>query len=239
VSAVIVFVHGVGLDHTMWDRVRSSGSDGLTYDLIGHGGASHPPGPYTLDTFVEQLATVAPPSATIVGFSLGALVAQGYAIHYPERVASLVLLNSVFDRTADERAAILARVVDVRAGGYAAAVDAALERWFTPAFATANPGVIAAFRRRMETNDVRAYADAYEVFATADAELASACRAITCPTLVVTGADDPRSTPAMTNALAAAIPGARALVVPGVRHMLPVERPDLVAELIERETAAP
>lgn len=238
-----MLVHGVGLDRTMWAPLRSllasrhPVSDVGDYDLIGHGTAEHPPGPYALDTFVAQLAGLAPPRATIVGFSLGALIAQGYAVAHPDRVVSLILLNSVFDRTAEERAAVVERVAAVRAGGYPASIDAAIERWFTSRFASEHPEVIAAVRGRLEANDVRAYADAYEVFATADAELATTCRSITCRTLVVTGAEDLRSTPAMAHALAATLPNAEVVVVPGVRHMLPVERADVVAELIERETA--
>lgn len=50
--------------------------------------------------------------------------------------------------------------------------------------------------------------------------------------LVVTGGDDPGSTPAMTRALAEAIPAARAVVLPGARHLLPLERPVELAALI-------
>ncbi len=236
-----MFVHGVGLDRTMWDPVCSllgrRARDLIRYDLVGHGSAEHTPGPYTLDTFVDQLTRVAPATATVVGFSLGALIAQGYAVRDPDRVTRLVLLNSVFNRTAAERAAIVQRVADVRTGGYAASVNASIERWFTPEFAVTRPDVIAAFRARLDANDVHAYANAYEVFATADAGLVATCRDIRCPTVVVTGEDDLRSTPPMTRALAAALPHGRAVVVPGVRHMLPVERADVVAALIKRETS--
>ena len=45
------------------------------------------------------------------------------------------------------------------------------------------------------------------------------------PALAITGAEDPGSTPEMTRRLADALPDCRAVVVPGARHMLPVERP--------------
>jgi pimeloyl-ACP methyl ester carboxylesterase len=236
----VVLVHGVGLDRTMWKPVcarLANRHEVITYDLLGHGDAPKPAGPYSLAMFVEQLASGAPAKAVVVGFSLGALIAQGYAVAHPDRVDRLVLLNSVFDRSRDDRAAIVERVAAVRAGGYPASIDAAIDRWFTPEFARAKPDAVAAVRARLERNDVRAYADAYEVFAMADAELVESCGTITCPTLVITGSDDPRSTPDMTRSLAAAIRGAQAVVVPGVRHMVPVEKPELTAELIERETA--
>ena len=74
-------------------------------------------------------------------------------------------------------------------------------------------------------NDVRSYLNCYRVFATADAEIAPELPRITVPALAITGENDPGSTPEMTRRLADAIPGCRAVVVPGARHMLPVERP--------------
>jgi pimeloyl-ACP methyl ester carboxylesterase len=55
---------------------------------------------------------------------------------------------------------------------------------------------------------------------------------ITVPTLAITGELDPGSTPEMTERLATAIPGARSVVVPGARHMLPVQEPDYLAKAI-------
>ena len=55
---------------------------------------------------------------------------------------------------------------------------------------------------------------------------------MTAATLVVTGGDDPRSTPAMTRALAARLQHGRAVVIDGARHLLPIERADLVADLV-------
>ena len=60
----------------------------------------------------------------------------------------------------------------------------------------------------------------------ADAEVGSVARLHHAPTLVITGSDDPGSTPDMTFRLARAIPDARAEIVAGARHLLPVERPD-------------
>jgi pimeloyl-ACP methyl ester carboxylesterase len=84
----------------------------------------------------------------------------------------------------------------------------------------------------METNDVAAYAAAYAVFATADAELAPAIGRIAAPTTVVTGAEDQRSTPAMARAMAERLQHARVQIVPGQRHMTPLEVPEAVAAII-------
>jgi (E)-2-((N-methylformamido)methylene)succinate hydrolase len=235
----LVLIHGVGLDHTMWlpvvDELRHRRT--ITYDMVGHGAACKPPGPYTLSTFVDQLSAIVVAldcNVDLVGFSMGALVAEGFAISAGgARLERMVLLNGVHDRSDHERQAIVDRVAEVRAGGFETTVEPALQRWFTPAFAAARPAVVDAVRQRLLHNDLRAYADAYEVFATADAELASRVADITQPTLVATGSDDQRSTPAMARALADVLPNGRSSVLHGLRHLAPLESPDAVAALID------
>jgi len=85
----------------------------------------------------------------------------------------------------------------------------------------------------MLANDPASYVHAYEVFATGDEELVPLVHRIDAPTLVVTGADDQRSTPTMTHRLAEALPHGEAAVVPDVRHLLPLEQPRLLAELVD------
>lgn len=239
----LILVHGVGLDYKMWLPVMAELPHRRTvaYDMIGHGDAATPLGPYTLEMFVDQLARIVKAldsDVDLVGFSMGALVAQGFALGTGRaQLRRMVLLNGVHSRTVDERHAIVDRVAEVRAGGFAASVEPALQRWFTPVFAAARPDVVEAVRQRLLTNHQRAYADAYEVFATADAQLANRSTEITVPTLVATGSGDRRSTPAMAEALAAALPHGRALILPGVRHLTPIEAPAIVAKMIDDFTA--
>ena len=233
----IVLIHGVGLDHTMWDRVLPVLGDRrvVTYDLLGHGSSAPLPSGSDLSTLVHQLQSVCdaePSPIDIVGFSLGALIAQGFALSSPERVRRLILVSGVFDRSTDERSAILERVADVREGGYLNNVATAIDRWFTPEFAAAHPDVLAEVTERMMSNDVASYVNAYEIFATADEELAAQVHRITCPTLVVTGEHDPRSTAAMSQALATTVANGRAVVLPGARHLTPLEVPEALVRLI-------
>lgn len=233
----VVLVHGVGLDRHMWAPFAAAfGAPVVSYDMVGLGDAPKPEGPYSLSLYSRQLEEVARGTGhqpvDVVGFSMGALVAQRFAIDHPSSVRRLVLVSGVFDRTAHERAAIVARVAEVRGGAYLESVEPALERWFTPEFASNHSQVVQTVRERMVANEVRPYANAYEVFATGDEELVPQVHHIVAPTLVVTGADDQRSTPAMAERLAAALPKGRAAVVPAVRHLLPIEQPALLAELV-------
>ncbi|HUL07928.1 MAG TPA: alpha/beta fold hydrolase [Candidatus Acidoferrum sp.] len=244
-GAPVVLIHGVGADLEMWEPVAARlapDHDVLRYDMQGHGGSAKPSGPYRLDDYVDQLRRLADGLGlarfALAGFSMGGLVAQAFALAAPARVERLVLLNTVFDRSPEERAAVEARVREALNGGHAASIAAALERWFTPAFRTRRPEVVEVVRRRMESNDLPSYAAAYGLFAVADRLLAPRVSGIRVPTTVVTGAEDQRSTAAMATALAARLPQGRCLIIPGQRHMTPLEVPELVADVIADRPAA-
>src|SRR5262249_23666593 len=149
----LMLIHGVGMDLGMWDATAAALAPDhrvIRYDMLGHGGSAKPAGPYALADFVLQLERLADElglsTFDLVGFSMGGLVAQGFALRHPDRVHRLVLLNTVYRRNAEERAQIAARVKDVRSGGFAASVDAAIERWFTPRFRAAQPETVEAVR---------------------------------------------------------------------------------------------
>ena len=238
-GAPIILIHGVGADLEMWEPVAERLAplhDVVRYDMLGHGASAKPPGPYRLDDFVDQLRRLVDGLGferfVLAGFSMGGLVAQGFALAAPARVERLVLLNTVFDRSAQERAAVEARVREVLNGGHEAGIAAALERWFTPAFRAARPEVVAGIRRRMEMNDLQAYAAAYALFAEADRDLAARIGDIEIPAMVVTGAEDRRSTAAMATRMAERLPHGRCHILRGQRHMTPLEVPELVAALI-------
>jgi (E)-2-((N-methylformamido)methylene)succinate hydrolase len=244
-GAPVILIHGVGADLEMWEPVvarLAADHDVSRYDMQGHGASAKPPGPYHLDDFVDQLRRLADglglPRFALAGFSMGGLVAQAFALAEPARVERLVVLNTVFGRSAQERAAVESRVREVLNGGHEAGIAAALERWFTPGFRARRPEAIDAIRRRMESNDLPAYAAAYGLFATADQALAAQLGRIQAPTTVVTGAEDQRSTAAMAMAMAERLPRGRCLIIPGQRHMTPLEVPGLVAELIAGRTVA-
>ena len=229
----VVLLHGVGLDHTMWRPVAALLKDTyevVTPDLIGHGGRAPAPGGTTLGDLADDVTRVLPSGAHLVGFSLGALVAQHLARHRPDLVVSLTSVSSVCRRTPDERAAVLGRLA-AAGTAFPGTGEASLQRWVGGTAVA--PALGARARETLLANDVASYLHCYRVFATADAEIGPELPRIAVPALAVTGALDPGSTPAMTHRLAASVPGCRAEVVPDARHMLPVQRPrELVSSLL-------
>lgn len=222
----VVLLHGVGLDHTMWEPTAVLLADRftvLTPDLPGHG--TRPPvrDGVTLADLAAGVVDEIPAGSHLVGFSLGALVAQYVALHRPELVATLISVSSVCERTAEERASVLDRLRTAEAD-FAASADASLKRWYAGTGVGADR--VARTEATLLANDVGSFLSCYRVFAAADAEIAPDLAAIDVRALAVTGENDPGSTPGMTHRLAAALPDCRAVVIPQARHMLPVERPE-------------
>lgn len=229
----LVLLHGVGLDHTMWEPVAGLSADRFTVvtpDLLGHGSNSPAPAGTTLADLADDVASKTPIGSHVVGFSLGALIAQHLALHRPDLVATLTSVSSVCRRTPAERDRVLARL-DASRADFGASAAASLRRWY------ADTDVESERVHRTEAtllaNDVESFHHCYRVFATADAELGPDLRHISVPSLAITGAEDPGSTPEMTHRLAAEIPGCLAVVVPGTRHMLPVQRPEVFVEHLD------
>jgi pimeloyl-ACP methyl ester carboxylesterase len=210
----------------------------ICYDLLGHGQSAKIEGPVTLQDFTRQLdnliAVLGLEKLALVGFSFGGFIAQDLARHRSPALDRLILMSTVYDRSPSERQAVRSRLEQARAQGPAFIYPAAIERWFTPAFLAGQPEQAQDLHHRLLDNDERSFLAAYEIFASADKELAGKLTAISCPTLVITGEHDTGSTPAMAWKMAKALAEARVTVVPGGRHMMPMEMPQEVNLAIDR-----
>lgn len=232
----VVLLHGVGLDRTMWiplaESLERAGLPVVALDLPGHGARPPLREAQTLASLADDvLARLPEGRAHLVGFSLGALIAQHIARYSPERVASLVCVNSVCLRTPEEAAKVEARLATA-GDDFAEGAEASIERWY-PAGVTAVPQeTIDGTRRTLLANDIESYLHAYAVFARGDRAIGPELGHIEAPTLAITGELDPGSTPEMSRRLAEAVPHGRARVVPGARHMLPVENTPALAAAI-------
>ncbi len=231
----LALVHGVSSRLETWDPIVARLRDRFTllrFDLRGHGESGKPPGPYSLEDFVADLAGLLDDleweRCHLAGFSLGGLVAQGFALAHPGRLDRLALISTVSGRTAVEKARVMARLATVAQGTSGEHFQKSVDRWFTPAFQRDHPELIALQAARNKQNDPEAYAAAYRVLAETD--LADRLTGIAAPTLVMTGEEDIGSNPRMARLMAERIPRARLEILAGLRHSILVEASDLVAE---------
>lgn len=238
-GAPIVLLHGVGLDRTIWDAVSAElgrvlpGSEVIALDLPGHG--AQPPLTHEVslgDLAADVLDRMPAGPVHLVGFSVGALIAQHIAVHHPDRVLTLTCVNSVCDRNGQEAAAVAGRL-ETAGVDFALGAERAADRWFPDgADIPGAPALRDRTRRILLANDVPSYLHVYRVFATGDAELAPELHRITVPVLAVTGSEDPGSTPEMSYRIAERIPGTHVHIIRGARHMVPDTHPELLSALI-------
>jgi (E)-2-((N-methylformamido)methylene)succinate hydrolase len=233
----VMLIHGVGADGMSWNQIAAALSlefRVVRLDLRGHGRSGNIDGPLTLDDFVwdvmDVLDACAVPTAHIVGFSLGGMIAQALALQHAHRVRRLVLLSAVAGRTAEERERVQARLGILREQGIAAITGAAQDRWFTPGFIARNPELVQRRMRQLQENHAPSYAAAYTVFSTGD--LGERLHAIRAPTLIATGEHDVGSNTRMARFMHTQIPGSQLTILPNLRHSILVEAPELVARLV-------
>jgi flavin reductase (DIM6/NTAB) family NADH-FMN oxidoreductase RutF/pimeloyl-ACP methyl ester carboxylesterase len=226
-GAPVVLVHGVGMAAEIWQpqiAALSGGHEVIACDLLGHGGSSLPPEDPELADYAAQLLAVMDglglARAHVVGHSMGALVALELALLHPGRVLGVVALNAVYCRSPAQRRAVQARAAGLAAAGDPGATAATIARWFGDPVPAALAGAAETARRLLGSVDPVGYARTYGLFARADEAHRGRLPGLAVPALFLTGADDPNSTPAMSEAMAAAAPHGRCEIVAGERHMM-------------------
>jgi 3-oxoadipate enol-lactonase/4-carboxymuconolactone decarboxylase len=120
--------------------------------------------------------------------------------------------------------------VIVRSNGLDPIARTSPEHWFTSGFAAAQPAITEWAVQMVRTTDPGCYIAACEALAAFDAR--AALGRIGVPTLVLVGSDDRITGPAQARTLVAGIPDARLAVVPGASHLVPVEQPAAVTDLL-------
>jgi pimeloyl-ACP methyl ester carboxylesterase len=236
---VLVLLHGVGMRAEAWGpqiAAFAASNRVIALDMPGHGQSEALPGQPELADYVAWTAKVLRQlglRANVAGHSMGALMAAGLAVDHPDLVLRLAVLNGVYRRSPEAKAAVQARAAALAKG--ANDIDVPLARWFGPADQVVRDQVAGWLR----DVDLKGYAAAYHAFANGDATYAEAWPQLNCPTLVLTGDGDANSTPEMARSMAQAAPDARAVVIEGHRHMANLTAPEAVNAAMVAWLAAP
>ncbi|MFF3365788.1 alpha/beta fold hydrolase [Streptomyces misionensis] len=218
----------------MWDRQVPELAKQwrvFRFDLPGHGGAPAHPAGSAGELAARLLATLDALGVQRFGYAgcaLGGAIGIELALRHPERLASLALVAaSPRFGTADE---FRQRGVIVRTNGLDPIARTSPERWFTGGFAAAQPAITEWAVQMVRTTDPGCYIAACEILAAFDvrAELGR----VGVPTMVLVGSEDQVTGPAEARTLVAGIPDARLAVVPGASHLVPVEQPAAVTDLL-------
>ena len=230
----LVLLHGLGSSADDWFLQLPAFAPHflcLAVDLRGHGLSDKPNGRYSVGLFASDVAELLRElnltSAHILGLSLGGMVAQQLAVAYPQRVRSLVLLNTLpglwppprqFVRVAAHRLPSLLHTTDMSQ----VAAHVADELFPDPALCILK----AQAEARLAANDPSAYRRA--ILALARFWPGSALQRITCPTLIIIGEAD-RVVPGIYQSrLRRALPHAQYVSIPGSGHASNIDSPGMV-----------
>jgi 3-oxoadipate enol-lactonase len=234
---VVTLSHSLAGDLTMWDGLAAALADRYTvlrYDTRGHGATAAPEGAYFFAQLVGDVAGLLDQLSIerthFVGLSMGGMIAQHFALAHPGRLDKLVIASSS-SRTPPEAGALWdERIAVARAHGMQAHVEATLGRWFTAPWRAAHPEVVARTGALVAATPVAGYAGCGAAIRTLD--VTDRLSAVRAPTLVLVGADDPGTPPALSEVIAGAIPGARLEVVPAASHLLNIEQAAIFNRLV-------
>ncbi len=231
----LVFLHALGCDHLLWENVAAGFADRhrmMRYDLRGHGKSETGGGESTIADHVRDLIglldRLAIGRATLLGISVGGMIALATAQRHPDRVQRLVLCATAARIGTSE--SWTDRIAAVRAKGLAGMADAILARWFTPEFAVREPAIVTAHRERLERTSLEGYLATCA--ALRDADLRADLPNVRAPALVLAGQHDLAVPLATARELADRLPHARWRLVECCAHLPPVEQPTEVSAAI-------
>ncbi|ESZ26115.1 alpha/beta fold hydrolase [Mesorhizobium sp. L2C067A000] len=239
VGAPVLFIHGVGMNAAIWQPQleRMAGRfDAIAIDMLGHGQSPLPPQDPELADYADQairlLDHLGLDKVSVVGHSMGALVAQELALRAPERVRRIVSLNAVFRRPPELAEAVRQRAVALNGRSDTAGTARTIARWFGDPVPVELEAAAQKTACALSAVDPEGYARTYRLFTRADGDHADRLPTLAVPALFMTGSEDRNSSPAMSAAMARLAPHGRCTVLPGEKHMMAVAAPDLTTRCI-------
>lgn len=226
-DATILFVHGGGISSRMWRNELHSlaGYHCLAPDLPGHGQSSHIQ-PFTLENAVEGLARIiqeqtSSGKASVIAFSVGAVIALGLLASHPERIERLFLSGPTpsFGRMATLSFELLARPL--------LSLLAAEQRLkLVAALLNLTPDQAAHLRADLEQLELDLVDQINGVVASQPAVSSS------LPVLITVGEREIGPVKQRARALVHTLDNAQGFVVRGVGHVWSLEAPDLFLQTI-------
>lgn len=236
---VVVFVHGGEHDHSVWAlqsrHLAWHGRSVLAVDLPGHGrstGAALPTVEALADWVAALLDAAGVDAATLVGHSLGALVALRAAAWHPARVTRIALLGPAMPMTVSDSLLELTQADDPRALALITgwSYSAAAQLGGSPVPGMWMTGTARRLMERMSPGVL--HTDLLACHRCADGLVAAA--RVRCPALLILGSRDIMAPPRNAQALIAALSQQQTVTLAGCGHALMAEAPDAVREALAR-----
>jgi 3-oxoadipate enol-lactonase len=238
----LLLLHSLLTDMSVFDRVAPplARSHRLTRINLPGFGASSPIAMGTVADYADHVARAMdalglPPSVDVFGNGFGAFVAVQLALGHGARMHRLMVADCVPAFPEPAKAPFRGMAEKVRAKGVGAILDTAIARMFPPAFQEAHPDIVAACKAALATADANCFAQACLALAALD--LAPRLAGIRNSTLVMCGALDQTTPPALAREVARSISGSVYREIEGSGHCPMLEQPEALVALIESFTS--
>jgi pimeloyl-ACP methyl ester carboxylesterase len=228
----ILFIHGYQLDRTIW-RDQIDGLDGyrrIAPDLRGMGQSDAPDLGYGMGIYADDLAALLDAlgvdDVVLCGLSMGGYVIFEFLRRWRDRVRAVILVDTQAEADGTEAR----RTRDVvaataRESGAGAIADAMLPKLLAPGTVEESPELAEHIRRMMAATPIAGIVGALAAMRDRRDSTGLLPTLAGLPALVIVGEEDVITPPDGARRIAAAIPGARLVIVPGAGHLTPVERP--------------
>jgi pimeloyl-ACP methyl ester carboxylesterase len=205
----------VGLDHNIWDpQINEFDNTVLIYDILGHGRTPLNKEKISFDDFSDQIIDLIDElkfsKIHLIGFSIGSLIARNFATRFSNRLKSLTLLCSIFNRSDNEQKIVNERFEQTKKDKKL--TKDALKRWFNKDFIEKNPQISDKIFSILSNNNMDNFIKVYSLFV--NHEDNEKFENINVKTLVMTGEGDVGSTPEMSDNLSKKIKNSEVKIIP-------------------------
>ena len=234
-STPTIFIHGVGLDNTMWYPQKGyfHNKPVIFYDLLNHGKSISGYNNLSFEIYSNQLSNIIDElkleKINIVGFSIGALIAQHFTEKFYEKINKLVLIGSVYKRSDKQIETVQNRYRDA-VNGENITIDS-IKRWFSKDYLNTNPEVFDFFYNLLENKNNQNFLPAYKIFVNSDKYHINYSN-FNMPTLIMTGENEVGSTPLMSEGISKEIKNSSLFIIKNAKHGATIEQANVVNEKI-------
>ncbi len=206
----------------------------LQYDMRGQGQSDHPNETYTMELHAADLARIMDalqiPQAHIAGISYGGEVAQAFALHYPQKVLSLVLIDTVSEVRAELAIVIQSWMDALQTGDPLVFFNATVPWNFSPEFVRNNPALFEDAKNRYGLLDFPAVYRLCEAFLSV--HFTPDLRKMDAPTCVIAGERDLIKGPEYAQIIQQQIKNSELHILPGAGHATCWEAPHALNSVV-------